>query len=261
MPTLKVKNNGIWETVSGIGGSGGSGGSGVAVQSDYAQNDSSAVDYIKNRPFYAEITTVFDQDVTAELQEGLMAGYNHPECVIDMSSAKDGDSFVVTVDGHSYSCAMIDGMIGNLYIILEFMAKMYNLTVEQLLAAEPGIAEIYPDTGEPFIIAFNYNVADDGTVNESTTFIFREVGTYHYTIDTGIIHKIDSKFLNTDELLPSVGVNNNGQVLGVVNGKWAATKAASGLPEVTTADNDKVLMVVDGIWIAGSIANGDEVYY
>ena len=31
MPTLKVKNNGIWETISEIGCSGGSGGSGSLV--------------------------------------------------------------------------------------------------------------------------------------------------------------------------------------------------------------------------------------
>ena len=264
MPTLKVKNNGIWETVSGIGGSGGSGGSGVAVQSDYTQNDSTAMDYIKNRPFYAETTTIFDQDVTTKIEEDTPEGfsfYNHPVCIVDYETLEDGDVFIVQMDGETYSCESNDKAIGNLYFMYEAFLSM-GLTEEQILEFVPEAAN-WKDTGEPFLIMFNYNVLENGTVTESTDFVFKEsaVTTHHFVIDGGVIHKLDKKFLPKIDALPPVTASNDGQILGVVNGAWATTDAPSTLPEVTTADNDKVLMVINGAWVAGSIANGDEVYY
>ena len=264
MPTLKVKNNGIWETVSGIGGSGGSGGSGVAVQSDYAQNDSSAMDYIKNRPFYEIKETIFDQDVTTETDTDIegFSGYFHPTCIVDYNALTDGDVFDVNMDGVTYLCEWTDGAIGNLYIFMEYLAAAQGMTVDEILANHPE-AEKIQDTGEPFFIMFNYTENSDGTITEDSSFLFKETAatTHHFIIDGLVIHKLDSRFLNTDDLLPSVSTNNNGQILGVVNGAWAVTSAPSGLPTITTADNDKVLMVVNGAWVAGSIANGDEVYY
>ena len=260
MATLKVKNNGVWERVSG-GGSGGN--SGSQIQSDYTQNDSSAMDYIKNRPFYAETNTIFDQDVTTEL-DGNTAGYVHPECVIDISTTNIGDIFYVTMEGTTYTCEYdnkLAPMIGNIYIYLKVIADSAGKTVDEVIEL------VFPeligttDTGEPFLIGFTDSVNEDGTENKTTIFMTKEAGTYHYTIEGGKIHNLDSKFLPKIDALPPVTTSNDGQILGVVNGAWATTDAPSSLPEVTTADNDKVLMVVDGAWVASSIANGDEVYY
>jgi hypothetical protein len=244
---------------------GGSIGEGTQVQVDYNQNDSSAVDYIKNRPFYAETTTIFDQDITTtniDIEGISIIGYMHPKCIIDTSTAKNGDYYVVKMNDTTYECKMDSQMIGNMYIfamaLAPIYAEIYGVSVEEMMAI---LSEDFENTGEPFLIGFNYTVQDDGTIDEFTMIAVEEAGTYHVTIDGGVIHKLDSKFLNTDELLPNVTANNNGQVLGVVNGKWAATEAASGLPKVTTVDNDKALIVVDGVWVASSIANGDEVYY
>lgn len=270
MPTLKVKNNGIWETVSGIGGSGGSGGSGVAVQSDYAQNDSSAMDYIKNRPFYIEKgVTIFDQEITTELMDGAN-GYTHSGFIGDPSAVSVGDAFGVTVDGTEYICEITEvhydlGMMGNLYIFyelyLDLLMTQNGWTEEEVLQNVPFITTFNNDTGEPFLIMYNTYNDDTGATVKKTNFMIKEAGTYHFTIEGMVIHKLDKKFLPEIDALPSVSTNNNGQTLAVVNGAWAVTDAPSSLPKVTTADNDKVLMVINGAWVAGSIANGDEVYY
>ena len=53
--------------------------------------------------------------------------------------------------------------------------------------------------------------------------------------------------------LPAVSSTNNGNVLTVVNGKWAAAAPASQLPAVTADDNAKVLTVVSGAWAAAAL--------
>ena len=48
--------------------------------------------------------------------------------------------------------------------------------------------------------------------------------------------------------LPDVTADDNGDVLGVVDGAWAKMDAPSDLPSVTAEDNGKVLGVVNGKW-------------
>lgn len=260
MPTLKVKNNGIWETVSGIGGSGGSGGSGVVVQSDYAQNDSSAMDYIKNRPCYAEEDkTVFDQSITSAIMGDMpFNGYGHEPILFDPNTTKIGKTIVVTVDDVTYECELKTSSTlnmsayGNKIIFLEGYSNALGYPIDQIVTSMPEFAEFNEDTGEPFLLVF-----EEGHV----IIITRQAGTYHYKIQADLYHMLDTNLIPEVDALPTVTTSNNGQTLTVVNGEWAVTAAASGLPSVTTADNDKVLMVINGAWVAGSIANGDEVYY
>lgn len=54
--------------------------------------------------------------------------------------------------------------------------------------------------------------------------------------------------------LPSVTAENNGQVLSVVDGAWAAANAPTELPAVTADDNGDVLTVVEGAWAAATPA-------
>ena len=48
--------------------------------------------------------------------------------------------------------------------------------------------------------------------------------------------------------LPEVTGANNGQVLTVVEGEWAAAAVPTELPAVTSEDNGDVLKVVEGVW-------------
>ena len=48
--------------------------------------------------------------------------------------------------------------------------------------------------------------------------------------------------------LPDVDTEDDGDVLGVVNGSWSKTEIPSQLPEVSSSDNGNVLTVVDGVW-------------
>lgn len=56
--------------------------------------------------------------------------------------------------------------------------------------------------------------------------------------------------------LPEVDASDNGDVLTVVSGEWAAAAPPSGLPEVTSSNNGQVLMVVSGEWAAAEQAGG-----
>lgn len=52
--------------------------------------------------------------------------------------------------------------------------------------------------------------------------------------------------------LPAVTNADDGDVLTVVNGKWAKADAPKELPVVTAEDDGSVLKVVDGAWGVGT---------
>jgi hypothetical protein len=53
--------------------------------------------------------------------------------------------------------------------------------------------------------------------------------------------------------LPTVSIDDNGDVLTVVNDHWEAATPTAELPNVTVADNGKVLTVVGGEWSAAAL--------
>ena len=54
--------------------------------------------------------------------------------------------------------------------------------------------------------------------------------------------------------LPAVSGSDNGKVLTVSSGAWAAADIPSQLPAVTGDDDGKVLKVIDGAWAVGTDA-------
>lgn len=102
---------------------------------DYNQNDSTAADYIKNRPFYAEIKeeTLFEQTFSTMSASGINM-WATQDNVIQLT---EGDTVKVTFNGVEYTETVKSGMgilvIGNVALV-GFM----------------------PDTGEPFGIANIY---------------------------------------------------------------------------------------------------------
>ena len=60
----------------------------------------------------------------------------------------------------------------------------------------------------------------------------------------------ESHTMQTSSELPAVTAANNGNVLTVVNGAWAAAAVPTELPAVTAEDNGSVLTVAEGAWAA-----------
>ena len=108
-------------------------GGGGGVQSNYNQNDSTAADYIKNRPFYSETTeTVFVEESTVPFTSpGAGLYYATIQSAFKPTA---GETYKVFWDGVAYECVgeTISGytVIGN-----------------------PSVIGVGADTGEPFVIS------------------------------------------------------------------------------------------------------------
>lgn len=63
--------------------------------------------------------------------------------------------------------------------------------------------------------------------------------------DAEMIDKIED-IVEVGDALPEVTAEDNGDILGVVEGEWSKMDAP--LPSVTAADNGKLLTVVEGAW-------------
>lgn len=122
--TLKLKDDG---TLYAAGG---------GVQPDWNQNDSTALDYIKNRPFYTgdPVETVLVEESTVPFVEG--NGGLYVSSFPSTFKATFGQTYKVTWDGAVYECACVnfndEPLIGNLSIVFGGS-----------------------DTGEPFLMGTN----------------------------------------------------------------------------------------------------------
>lgn len=147
------------------------GGGGGGVQSDWNQNDSTAADYVKNRPFYtAYVETVLVEESTVSFY-----AYNSGVYTANVNkqkfSATVGETYKVSWDGTTYECACVDysgsKVIGNLSIM--------------------GAGS---DTGEPFVMSVNTgNLIAIFTVDTS------ESHTISISGDAESAVKIDRKYL------------------------------------------------------------------
>ena len=255
----------------GGGGSGGNSGGGSSVQADFAQNDSTAADYIKNRPCYAEVgETLFDGMAIFDEGSGQMGYtfecdiYGHygvvmpedqtDEAYISALNEMIGKTFIVTLNGETQGASfktfemygMPIGCIGNVYVYVQFMIEMMQGlggTEEEVLELIEAMITGYEtlDTGESFFMVPQNDLCLLLTLDmlsEDTDL----ATTVDLVIQEGIVKKLDRMFLPDD-------IGSKPTSMGDV------------LPKVSADDEGKVLMVVDGAWAISPIAYGDEVAY
>lgn len=72
------------------------------------------------------------------------------------------------------------------------------------------------------------------------------------TIATSLAALAEQLKVAAAEELPTVDSGDNGKLLGVSGGKWAAVSAPTELPSVNSGDNGKLLGVSSGAWAAVS---------
>ena len=146
------------------------GGSAENVQTDYNQNDSTAADYLKNRPFYTgdPVETMLVEESTVSFAEedgGIYAAQLPSTFELTI-----GEAYTVYWDGVAYECSCAD-FDGRLYL--------GNLS----------IAGAGSDTSEPFLIVSEGKGTMIGTVDTSASHAISISG-----LVTEIV-KIDSKYL------------------------------------------------------------------
>ena len=126
-------------------------GGGSGVQPDWNQNDETAEDYVKNRPFYTgnPAETVLVEESTVSFAD---AGGSYMAQFPSTFSATVGETYKVTWDGTAYECACVD-------------LKGFTFIGNQ------SIGDLGSDTGEPFVM---------NVLNGS--------GIYIYTADTSASH-------------------------------------------------------------------------
>lgn len=185
-------------------------GGGGQIQPDWNQNDSTAVDYVKNRPFYtgAPVETVLVEESTVSFEDNggvYMAGLE------STFVPTVGETYKVYWDGTVYECICTDfnrgKAIGNLSIINEGS-----------------------DTGEPFLMCIidEMDIAI-GTLDTSDSHTFSISG-----FVTEVV-KIDEKYLPENLATKSDVDEKLGNCIKTVNG---TVPDESGNVEVQTISED-----------------------
>lgn len=159
-------------------------GGGGQVQPDWNQNDSTAADYVKNRPFYTgdPVETVLVEESTVPFEDGggvYMAGLE------STFVSTVGETYKVYWDGTVYECICTDfnrrKAIGNLSIINKGS-----------------------DTGEPFLM----NIIDGMSIEIAT----KDASASHTFSISGFVQevvKIDEKYLPKGFIVKVVGRESN----------------------------------------------------
>lgn len=152
-------------------------GSGAGVQADYNQNDSTAADYIKNRPFYSDVTTenLFNQTFSTASVSGANI-WATQDSVIQLT---EGETVKVEFGGAEYT-QEVKSLNGVLYI------------------GNIALVGMEPNTGESFAVANIYFPAGLSNIVAGTS-IATAVAQTNATIKVykseDIIKTIDHKYI------------------------------------------------------------------
>ena len=191
----------------------------AAAKSDWNQNDTTAADYVKNRPFYSgdPVETVIVEESTVAFEDG--GGVYIAEWPESFEPI-EGQTYTVKFDGTSYDCVcrVVDGstiVIGNL-----------------------SIAGVGDDSGEPFLI-INQGACLTATLDTSASHVIS------ISKSDQEVKKIDSKYIDfpaeTDPTVPA----------------WAKaeTKPAYTASEVGALPSDTVVPVIITYDASGNLSH------
>ena len=153
------------------------GGGGGGVQPDWNQNDETAQDYVKNRPFYMgdPVEAVLVEESTVSFEGGFSEFQSTFEATV-------GETYKVSWDGTAYECTCV--------------ASNYGLCIGNL-----SIMGFGSDTGEPFLMMISNGIAISIVVTDAPA-------SHTFSI-SGIaqeVVKIDEKYLPTipTDKLPTI---------------------------------------------------------
>lgn len=169
------------------GGGSSGGGSGANVQADYNQNDSTAADYIKNRPFYKE-TAIGDTLLDTTFTTTLDGSDNLWSSSTLVPTFTEGDNVIVVFNGVSYN-------------------ETVKLAAGALICVgNLALTNMGEDTGEPFIVLG----IDMSTFGIGTTIATKEAQT-NATIKINKlqvnIKKIDPQFVQDLPIVKNFVIN------------------------------------------------------
>lgn len=168
--TLKLKDDG---TLYAAGG---------GVQPDWNQNDSTALDYIKNRPFYAEELPYVSVDA-----EGIIVLYKVSSDIPSISNPQVGDTITVWKNGVKGGYSILaSAEMG--YFTSEFMcgvAFQDNATIEIY-----GVPFVLPERGTYFAKFKNTGVTITGVAKHGAS-----TPEISWDGNTVAIKKLDEKFI------------------------------------------------------------------
>ena len=147
MPTIKVKDKGVWKSIGSAGG-------GLGAQPNWNQNDPTKEDYIKNRTHYVEDP----KEVT--VASGIAGNYPQREFSTPIE-LEEGKLYTVTVNGVEYE-----------------LTAQYENNMNIAYLGNPSYLG-GPDNGSntPFLIAFNTFYAPYGLYNISISALIDDVQT------------------------------------------------------------------------------------
>ena len=152
---------------------------GSTTQPDWNQNDETAADYVKNRPFYTgdPMETVLVEETTAPFTDSTFGFYMAE--VASTFEATDGETYKVSWDGTVYECTCV------------FLQNMFIIGNQSILG-------IGYDTGEPFIFGIpNSQGIKISTLDTSAFHTFSIISSE----TVAPVVKIDKKYL-PDTILP-----------------------------------------------------------
>lgn len=152
----------------------------IALKPDWNQNDETASDYVKNRPFYTEnegeITEIVPETTFTIDNEGMW--YSEKFAI----PIEAGNTYICKYNGVEYICTAFSyAQDGIEWIFLGNMGKT---------------GADFEDTGEPFVIVtvpaenMTMVILHDGTVSTNIT--------CSITMNNEIIHKLPNKYLDLD---------------------------------------------------------------